>query len=235
MRIALIGYGKMGKTIELLALEAGHEIVCKIDHGDPLENLLNQSQDIAIEFSQPDAAYENLSFCIEHGIAVISGTTGWLEHYQELVLKCKSRNGTFLYASNFSVGVNLFFELNKWLADKMASLSYEVSMKEVHHTEKKDSPSGTAITLAEGIISTPNKYDGWVNETPEDKRKLPIISERIAKTPGTHIVTYSSEMETISIEHVAKDRKIFAAGVIKVSEWIHTRKGVFTMSDFLNS
>ena len=234
MRIALIGYGKMGKAIEKIATDNGHDVVYKIDANDSIEVIDAAKVDVAIEFTQPNSAFNNLSYCMENGIPVISGTTGWLEKKTEIEEICRAKNGTFLYASNYSIGVNLFFELNEWLAEKMKSLYFSSSITEVHHTEKKDSPSGTAITIAEGMLKhNPTKND-WINEETTDHQKLSIISERKPNVPGTHTVSYSSELESIEIKHTAHDRSVFAQGVVKVAEWIHTRKGIFTMSDFIN-
>ena len=234
MNIALIGYGNMGKTIEKIAKAAGHAIGAVAETPEELQQLSNASIDLAIEFTQPDAAFQNISFCLENGIPVISGTTGWTDRLGEIEELCRSKNGTFLFASNFSIGVNLFFELNKWLADKMADLSFDPSMKEVHHTEKKDSPSGTALTLAEEIISSHPALKGWINEESTDNKKLGIVSERIPNVPGTHTVSYSSLLERIDITHTAHDRSVFAEGVVKVGEWIHQKKGIYTMSDYIN-
>lgn len=235
MKIALIGYGKMGKAIEQIALRQNHRIVAKVERGDSIESLQGTTIDMAIEFTQPESAYQNLKYCLENGIPVISGTTGWLEQLNEIEELCRELNGTFLYASNFSVGVNLFFEMNEWLAAKMNALNFNVEMTEIHHTEKKDSPSGTAITLAEGILKHQTDKEGWINEKSTDHKKIGIVSERKPNVPGTHTVSYSSNLESIEITHTAHDRSVFAEGVVKVAEWIHTRKGVFTMSDFINS
>lgn len=224
----------MGKAIEKVALAAGHAIASTIGKDDGLHGLKNQQVDLAIEFTQPDSAFENISYCIENGIPVISGTTGWLDRLDDIRELCQSKNGTFLYASNFSIGVNLFFELNKWLAGKMAQLDFTPSIEEVHHTEKKDSPSGTAITLAEGILATKTELNGWINAKSADHKKLGIVSRREPNVPGTHTVSYSSPLESIEIKHTAHDRSVFAQGVVKVGEWIHTKKGMFTMSDFIN-
>ena len=234
MKIALIGYGKMGKAIEKIALENTHSISHKIGVNDSIESLTDSKPDIAIEFTQPESAFENISFCLEHGIPVISGTTGWLERLAEIEQLCSENQGTFLYASNFSVGVNLFFELNKWLADKMSNTDFKPEITEIHHTEKKDSPSGTAITLADGILPSSTALEGWINEKSTDHKKLGIVSERIPNVPGTHTVSYSTPLESIEITHVAKDRSVFAQGVVKVAEWIHKKKGIYTMSDFIN-
>ena len=224
----------MGKTIEKIALTRGHEVIHKIDTHDAIEVIEASDVDIAIEFTQPDAAFRNLSYCLQNRIPVISGTTGWLEKRERIEELCKENDGTFLYASNFSIGVNLFFELNEWLAAKMKKLSFSSSITEIHHTEKKDSPSGTAITLAEGIMRNDDSKSDWINEESTDHQKLSIVSERKPNVPGTHTVSYSSELESIDIKHIAHDRSVFAQGVVDVAEWIYTRKGIFTMSDFIN-
>jgi 4-hydroxy-tetrahydrodipicolinate reductase len=236
MRIAIIGHGKMGKTIEQLALAAGHTISKIIDahNTSEISDITPENTDAAIEFSQPSTAYENIKTLVENGVATIAGTTGWLEHYEEIAALCRGKNGTFLYASNFSIGVNLFFELNKWLAEKMSKLgNFDVEMQEIHHTEKKDAPSGTAITLAEGIMANNPAISGWVNEETNAKNKVGIVSLREAGVPGTHTVNYNSELESIQIKHTAHDRKVFANGVIKVAEWITNQSGVLTMEDFI--
>ncbi len=234
MRIALIGYGKMGKAIEKIALESGHTISLIVKDDNELMKLDSNQSDIAIEFTQPSSAFKNISYCIQQNIPVISGTTGWLDRLPEVEKQCKKYNGTFLYASNFSIGVNLFFELNKWLADKIAQLNFQPSILEIHHTEKKDSPSGTAITLAEGIMASYPSINGWKNVESADHKKIRIVSERTPNVPGTHTVSYSSPLESIDITHTAHNRSVFAEGVVKVSEWIYKKKGVYTMSDFIN-
>lgn len=235
MKIGLIGYGKMGKAIEKIASDRGHEIVCKIDASEDLPALLDLEAAVAIEFTQPTSAFHNVKFCLDNQLPVISGTTGWLDQLGEIKEICKKNNGTFLYASNFSIGVNLFFELNEWLAAKMSASDFETQITEVHHTEKKDSPSGTAITLAEGILKNNPKKESWVNTKTADHKKLGIISERKENVPGTHTVTYASHLESIEIVHTANDRSVFAEGAVKVAEWIYTKKGVYTMSDFINN
>ena len=224
----------MGKAIEKIAVANGHSITHIVQSSADLSQVTNTSADLAIEFTQPESAFENLSYCIENSIPVISGTTGWINRLGDIHELCKKKNGTFLFASNFSIGVNLFFELNKWLAGKMAQLEFKPAMKEIHHTEKKDSPSGTAITLAEGILSSHPHLNGWINAESADHKKLGIVSERKPNVPGTHTVSYSSPLESIEITHTAHDRSVFAEGVVKVGEWIHKKKGVFTMSDFIN-
>lgn len=225
----------MGKAIEKIALENNHVISKVIDENTPIDELKNAPIDVAIEFTQPGSAFNNLKFCLESNIPVISGTTGWLDQLKDIEHICDTNNGTFLYASNFSIGVNLFFELNKWLANKMKGLNFETELLEIHHTEKKDSPSGTAITLAEGIIENQDEKEGWINEKSADHKKIGIVSERKPNVPGTHTVSYSSKLESIEITHIAHDRSVFAEGVVKVAEWIQKRKGYFTMSDFINS
>lgn len=224
----------MGKTIEKIALVSGHNISYKVQSSKDLSKITSRNTHLAIEFTQPESAFENISYCLNNDIPVISGTTGWTDRLEEIEKICESKGGTFLYASNFSIGVNLFFELNKWLADRMSSLNFKPSIQEVHHTEKKDSPSGTAITLAEGIIASQPSIHEWINEDSADHKKLGIVSERIPNVPGTHTVSYSSPLESIEITHTAHDRSVFAEGVVKVGEWIHQKKGVFTMSDFIN-
>lgn len=235
MNIALIGYGKMGQAIEKIALARNHTIGARVETQEGLHELPNKQIDLAIEFTQPESAFSNLSFCLEHQIPVISGTTGWLERLSEIEKLCHVNNGTFLYASNFSIGVNLFFEMNRWLAEKIAQLDFRPTIEEVHHTEKKDSPSGTAITLAEGVLEHHKRLNGWINEASTDHQKLSIISERTPNVPGTHTVSYQSELESIEITHTAHDRSVFAEGVIRVGEWIYRKKGVYNMSEFLNN
>lgn len=235
MKIAIVGYGKMGKTIEQLARERNHEIswIIDADNQADLSKVSATNTDVAIEFSQPGAAYHNLKVLVSNKVTTVSGTTGWLEHYGEITSLCKAKGGTFLYASNFSVGVNLFFELNKWLAEKIQGQGFRPWMEEIHHTEKKDAPSGTAITLAEGILSKTPELDGWENPPSGDLTKIGIESVREGKVPGTHTISWESELETIDIRHTAHDRKVFAHGVIKVAEWITHQKGVLTFADFL--
>lgn len=230
MKIALLGYGRMGKTIEKLAVERGHSVVKKIDQGDTYDFA---DADVAIDFSVPDAAVDNISMALKSGVPVVSGTTGWLDRYPEMVALCKESNGAFIYASNFSVGVNIFFELNKKLAQMMKALdSYNVSMTEVHHIHKLDAPSGTAITLAEGIIEESAKTD-W-NLDNEESDKITIKAVREAEVPGTHTITYQSDVDEIMIEHKAHSRNGFALGAIIAAEWLKDKKGVHTMKDVLN-
>ena len=234
MDISIIGYGKMGKAIEKIAIQKGHRIVSIIQSGEDLDQLATNKPDVAIEFTQPESAFNNLSFCLKNQIPVLSGTTGWLDQYDELVSICNDHNGTFLHASNFSIGVNLFFEFNDWLSRKIEGKGFNCEIEEIHHTQKKDSPSGTAIKLAQDVIKNSSQYTNWVNESNNNPNNLLIISKREAEVPGTHHVLYDSELESIRIEHVAKDRSVFAHGVILVSEWLYKRKGIFDMSDFIN-
>ncbi|MDO7138377.1 4-hydroxy-tetrahydrodipicolinate reductase [Algibacter lectus] len=232
MNIALLGYGRMGQTIEQIAIKRGHNIVLKVDKDDTDYDITKA--DVAIDFSIPNVAFNNISNCLNNNVPVISGTTGWLDNYDNAVALCEEKKGAFIYASNFSLGVNIFFELNKTLAKMMSTLEqYNVSMEEIHHTKKLDAPSGTAITLAEGIINNNPHYDGWMLDDKADK-KLPIVAKRIEDVPGTHTVTYQSEVDTITIDHVAHNRQGFALGAVIASEWIVGKTGVFTMNDVLN-
>ncbi len=237
MKIALIGYGKMGKEIEKIALDRGHEIVLKIDVNNPedlnVENL--KKADVAIEFTIPASAISNYKLCFEAGTPVVSGTTGWLEKTQEVHQLCKAANGTFFHTTNFSLGVNIFFAVNKKLAELMANRSeYKVEMKEIHHTQKLDAPSGTAITLAEGIIQNIPSKTSWVNHITEAVEELGIVSEREGQIPGTHIINYDSEVDYIEITHCAKSRKGFAFGAVLAAEYSAGKKGILTMNDLLN-
>lgn len=232
MNIALLGYGKMGKTIEKLAIERGHNIVLKIDKGDHDYDITKA--DVAIDFSIPTVAFNNISNCINNNVPVISGTTGWLENYNNAVTLCKEKQGAFIYASNFSLGVNIFFELNKSLARMMSQLKqYNVSIEEIHHTQKLDAPSGTAISLANDIIAEHSSYNEWkLDESTENT--INITAKRIEDVPGTHTITYKSEVDTITIDHIAHNRQGFALGAVIAAEWIHGKTGVFTMNDVLN-
>ena len=204
MKIALLGYGKMGKVIEQIALERGHTIVLKVGKNTTDYNI--NDADIAIDFSIPNSAVTNISNCLNHNVPVISGTTGWLDDYDDMVALCNEKQGGFIYGSNFSLGVNIFFELNKTLAKMMSSLKeYNVSMEEIHHTQKLDAPSGTAITLAEGIIEN-SEYNDWILGTQAEANSVPIEAKRIENIPGTHIIDYNSKVDKISIEHVAHSR-----------------------------
>ena len=229
MKIALLGYGKMGKTIERIAQERGHEIVLKVDA--PGDYDLSVAE-VAIEFSTPQSAFANISRSLSLGLPTVAGTTGWLEHYPEAVTLCKEHEAAFLYASNFSIGVNIFFELNKTLAQLMRKYpEYAVAIEEIHHTQKLDAPSGTAITLAQEIIEQTDKVGWELGETTEDK--IPITAKRIENVPGTHIVTYKSVVDTLEIKHTAHSRDGFALGAVLAAEWIIGKKGVFSMKDVL--
>lgn len=231
MKIALLGYGKMGKTIEGIALQRGHQIALKADSKGNDYSL--DKVDVAIDFSTPDAAVDNIEKCLNHNVPVISGTTGWLDSYEDMVELCKTRNGTFLYASNFSLGVKIFFELNKTLAKLMKQLpDYKVSIEEIHHTQKLDAPSGTAITIANQIIQN-SEYKAWTIESPKSY-EIGITSKRIDNVPGTHEINYESSVDTIQIKHTAHSREGFALGAVIAAEWILGKKGVFTMKDVLN-
>ena len=236
MNIALIGYGKMGKIIESIAVSRGHSVNLKIDISNAemltVENL--QKCDVAIEFTGPHSAFNNVMKCLEANIPVVCGSTGWLSQYDEAVAFCNTQQGTLLYASNFSVGVNVFFEVNKLLAGLMSNLpDYDVSITEIHHTEKKDAPSGTAITLAEQILALVNRKETWENVLTTDKSKLTIISERIDPAPGTHKICYSSAIDDIEIIHTAHNRNGFATGAVLAAEFLLNKKGIFTMKDVL--
>jgi 4-hydroxy-tetrahydrodipicolinate reductase len=230
MKIALLGYGKMGKVIEKIALERGHQIVLKKDQDSSFDGLENA--DVAIDFSVPNSAVENISECLNNGIPVISGTTGWLADYHKMVDLCSTKNGSFIYGSNFSLGVNVFFELNEYLAKMMSNLKqYKVSMEEIHHTQKLDAPSGTAISLANGVIKQTD-YLNWTLETPISN-EIHIDAKRIENIPGTHSVFYDSEVDQIEIKHTAHSREGFALGAVVAAEWLIGKKGIFTMKDVL--
>lgn len=236
MKIALIGYGKMGKAIEAIALERGHEIVLKIDvdnaHEFTKENLL--AADAAIEFTGPHTAFNNVIKLLEFGVPVVSGSTGWLHQWDEVKNACAAGNGTLLYASNFSIGVNLFFELNKKLAALMHPHSdYKVSLEEIHHTAKADAPSGTAITLAEQIMEVYTEKKEWVNDTNPTDSQLLISSKREDPAPGTHTIFYRSEIDDITITHTAHSRKGFALGAVLAAEYAKDKKGILTMKEVL--
>src|SRR5690606_7316874 len=220
MNIILLGYGKMGKIIERIALDRGHQISAKIDV-DNSDDLETARGDVAIEFSHPDAAFENVRNCIERQLPVVCGTTGWLHRKPEIEALCKQHNGTFFYASNYSLGVNIFFKLNEYLARLMQNFSdYDISLDEIHHTEKKNSPSGTAITLAEGVLKHIDRKTKWVNKKTDNEEELAIASFRIDQVPGTHVVKYESAIDDIEIKHIAHSREGFAKGAVRVAEWI---------------
>ncbi|WP_336514469.1 4-hydroxy-tetrahydrodipicolinate reductase [Pollutibacter soli] len=236
MNIALIGYGKMGKTIESVAISRGHRISHKIDLDNPeaWDNLSPENTDVAIEFTGPHSAFENVKKCIEKSVPLVCGSTGWLDKFDEIVNLTKKLDGSFLYASNFSVGVNIFFELNKKLAQLMASHpEYDVSLKEVHHTQKKDAPSGTAITLAEEVLANIRSKKYWVNRDTENPDELSVTSERIDPAPGTHHIRYHSAIDDIEIIHTAHSRNGFALGAVLAAEFLPGKKGVFGMKEVL--
>lgn len=236
MKIALIGYGKMGHAIEEIALQRGHEIVLRITD-ENLEEFNKQNiqrADVAIEFTNPHSAVKNIVFCLNENVPVVCGTTGWLDQLKTVEEKCKEVNGAFLYASNFSVGVNIFFELNKKLAALLKPHpSYRVAIEEIHHTQKKDAPSGTAITLAEQIIEVSDEKNKWVNNDTINKNELSIISKRIDEVPGTHSVKYSSSVDDIEIIHTAHNRKGFAEGAVLAAEFLKGKKGIYSMKEVL--
>ena len=237
MRIAIIGYGKMGKTIEQLALKKGHEIVLKVDvsNASTWTNMELKQADVAIEFTRPESAIENIKRCFESEVPVVSGTTGWVERMDEVRDKCNDLNGGFFYASNFSIGVNIFFEVNKILAKMMNPYeNYDISMEEIHHTQKLDAPSGTAITLAEGIIEEIKRKTQWVKEDAEKKDDLSIFSKRIEKVPGTHQINYDSPIDSIEIKHTAHSRLGFAQGALLAAEWMVGKQGIYGMKNLLN-
>ncbi len=233
MKIALLGYGKMGKTIEEIALERGHMITLKVDEDIESYDLTNLDADVAIDFSVPEAAFKNITTCFELGIPVVSGTTGWLDHYDKAVEVCEKHDAAFLYASNFSIGVNLFFELNEKLAEMMKNLEeYSVEVEEIHHAQKLDSPSGTAISLAQQIIANnPNKISWQLDHAENDE--IPIYAKREADVPGTHTVSYRSEIDSIEIKHTAHSRQGFAKGAVIAAEWLKGKEGIYRMQDVL--
>jgi len=235
MKIAIIGYGKMGKTIENIALQNGDEIVLRITNQNieefTSENL--QKVDVAIEFTRPEVAFDNIKLCIGSGIPVVSGTTGWIDKIAEIHDVTKQHKGAFFYASNFSIGVNIFFALNKKLATMMNEHpDYTASIHEIHHTQKIDAPSGTAITLSEDIIKNVQSINTWAQQKTQSD-ELHITSARIDKTPGTHIVTYTSDIDEIEIIHTAKSREGFAQGALMAARWLVGKQGCFGMSDML--
>ncbi len=237
MKFAIIGYGKMGREIETVAKEKGHEIILRIDidnlHLLKPDNL--GKADVAVEFSTPETARGNIISCFNAGVPVVSGTTGWTEHLDELKNLCISKNQTFFYASNFSIGVNIMFNLNQKLAQVMNKFpGYGVELSEIHHIHKKDSPSGTAVTLAEDILLNLKRKTSWKNEKSDDPAVLPVISERKGEVPGTHTVTYKSHSEILEISHQALNRKVFATGAVIAAEFINGKTGVFSMQELLN-
>ncbi len=236
MKIALLGYGKMGKAIEDIALKSGHEIVLKISIDNTKELTIDhlQEADVAIEFSAPESAVLHLMMCFDAGVPVICGSTGWLGKWNDMVQYCKEKNGSFLYASNFSIGVNIFFEINRQLARLMSNRpEYDISIEETHHTEKKDAPSGTAISLANGIIENQSVKKQWISGNSSKMEDLGITSNRIDPAPGTHIVKYDSAIDSIEIKHTAHNRQGFAAGALLAAEFLKDKKGIYQFEDVL--
>ncbi len=230
MQIALLGYGKMGKVIEKIAVSRGHIIVFKKTSENSFDGL--QKADVAIDFSKPDVAVCNISECLQTNIPIVCGTTGWLDKFEEMKNLCNEKNGSFIYASNFSLGVNIFFELNNYLSKIMSKFKdYKVSIEEIHHTQKLDAPSGTAISLANGIMEN-SDFTNWTLENPKEN-ELPIIAIREENVPGTHSIFYNSDVDFIEIKHEAKSREGFALGAVIAAEYIYNKKGVFTMKDVL--
>jgi 4-hydroxy-tetrahydrodipicolinate reductase len=236
MNIALIGYGRMGHEIESIALKRGHAIklIIDIENRDELREDKMSGVDVVIEFSSPDAAFDNISRCLELSVPVVSGTTGWLDDYERAVEICKRRGTAFIHSSNYSIGVNILFRLNEELARHMAGYpDYTVSIEEIHHTRKLDAPSGTAISLAEGIAGRHPLYEGWCYENEKKDKYVPVKSVREGDVPGIHTVTWNSEIDSISLRHDAKNRKGLAMGAVVAAEYIHSRKGIFTMRDVM--
>jgi 4-hydroxy-tetrahydrodipicolinate reductase len=243
MKIALIGYGKMGKTIERIAEQRGHQVVLRLDVGNTADFDRLAEADVAIEFTRPEAAVDNLRRCFAAGVPVVCGTTGWLKQLPEVQSACETQNGGFFYASNYSIGVNIFFALNRRLAAMMNPYPmYDVSMEEIHHTQKLDAPSGTAITLAEGIFDNLQRKTNWICQEEGQNTEggqnaaddtLVIHAKRIDPTPGTHTVTYKSPIDTIEISHTAHSREGFATGAVLAAEWLRGKQGIFSMNDLL--
>jgi len=236
MKIALIGYGKMGKTIEKLAESKGHEVVLKIDtdNRDDLKTGRLSEADVAIEFTRPESALDNIKAAMEAGVPIVSGTTGWLDQLDEIKAICTQKKGAFFYASNYSIGVNIFFAVNRYLARLMEPQEqYAIEMEEIHHTQKLDAPSGTAITLAQDILNEVSRKKYWVKEQSDDPEGLSIASKRIDSTPGTHEINYHSAIDSITIRHTAHSRQGFASGALMAAEWLIGKEGVFGMEDML--
>lgn len=237
MKIALVGYGKMGKTIEQIAVSRGHQIsfIIDKDNAADLAKITPANTDVAIEFTSPEVAYGNVKSLLSNKVAVVCGSTGWLEHKPELDKIAEEKGAAFFYASNYSLGVNIFFHLNKVLAKIMKNFDedYNLWTEEIHHTEKKDAPSGTAITLAEGILENYPSKNAWVNLLSDNKKELSIVSKRIDKVPGTHIINYDSKIDSIEIKHTAHSREGFALGAVVAAEWLKGKNGVFGMEDML--
>lgn len=236
MKIALIGYGKMGKAIEQIALSKGHEIVLKVDinNSDDFNRENIGKADVAIEFTSPHSAFDNVMKCLEYGIPVVCGSTGWLGKWELVKKQCEEKNGTLVYASNYSIGVNLFFEVNTYLAKLMSKhQDYDVMLEEIHHTQKKDAPSGTAITLAQQVLQYITAKKSWVNRPAVNKEELSIISERIDPAPGIHKIKYHSPVDDIEIIHTAHNREGFAGGAVLAAEFVIDKKGILSMKEVL--
>ena len=238
MRIALLGYGRMGQMIERIAIERGHEIILRVDGSNRMEVTTEQlcQADVAIEFSVPAVAVNHYTWCFDSGVPIVSGTTGWLEKWDEVIELCQQKKGGFFYASNFSIGVNLFFQLNQYLAKLMSGFEhYKVFIEETHHIHKLDAPSGTAITLAEGIVDQHTGYEGWQLNSGEEvhSRMIPITAKREGEVPGIHSVLYKSKVDEIEIRHAAFSREGFAMGAVLAAEFLKGKTGVFGMKDLL--
>jgi len=237
MNVAIIGYGKMGRAIEQILLERGHKVplIIDIDNQADMTPESLRKADVAIEFTTPDTAYGNIVKCLEAGVPVVCGTTAWLDHYDEAVELCNSLNGTFFYASNYSIGVNVFFKINSMLASIMNRYNeYDVTLNEVHHTQKKDAPSGTAIILAEGIIDNVDRKKEWFLGATTDPEKLEITAQRRSIVPGIHTVVWESPTDVITIDHSVKSRNTLAAGAVMAAEFLAGKKGIYTMDDLLD-
>lgn len=236
MNISIIGYGRMGKEIEKIALERGHKISLKInvENQSDIEILSPANTDIAIEFTSPESAFGNITTALNKGVKILSGSTGWLDRMDSVKEIILDKKGTFFYASNFSLGVNITFRLNEILAKMMEGKGYKSSMEEIHHIHKIDSPSGTAITLAEGIINNSSNISSWEEDSEENEGVLPIYSKREGEVPGTHIVSYNSPEDCIQLKHTAHSRRGFALGAVLVAEWIQNKSGLLTMDDYFD-
>lgn len=235
MRVALVGYGKMGRAIEQILISRGHQISKTININNVIEvnDITEENTDVVIEFTAPESAFNNIMACLHNRVPVVSGSTGWLDRFGEVESYCQEHATGFFYASNYSLGVNIFFKLNQQLAKMMSGRGYKTSMVEIHHTQKMDAPSGTAITLAEGILNNDEKIKSWINDESDNPETLSIISERIDKVPGTHDVSYDSEVDTIKISHVAHSRAGFAQGAVLAAEFMVGKSGVYSMDDLL--
>ncbi len=238
MKIALIGYGKMGKEIEQILIARGHTIPLIIDlnNTNDLDTAHLQKVDVAIEFTTPSTAYGNVVKCLEAGVPVVCGTTAWLDNLPQVEQLCKEKNGAFFYASNYSIGVNIFFEINRRLAQLMNRFGeYDVTIEETHHTQKKDAPSGTAVTLAEGVLENLDRKQKWVCGTTTVPEELEVVAIRRSVVPGTHTVTYESDVDALSITHMAKSRRGFALGAVLAAEFLHGKTGIFSMKDLMQA